>query len=103
MRWPLLVCGTWTCLTSQRRSGWLCDLRMRGGNAMFPADFDYTVAKTLDEAVSLLAQHGEDARLLAGGHSLLPLMKLRLAQPRLLIDIARIPGLGYIKEDGGVI
>jgi carbon-monoxide dehydrogenase medium subunit len=70
---------------------------------MFPAEFDYTVAKTLDEAVSLLAQHGDDARLLAGGHSLLPLMKLRLAQPRLLIDITRIPGLGYIKEDGEVI
>src|SRR5438045_3828972 len=67
---------------------------------MFPADFDYLAAKSLDEAVSLLGQHGEDARILAGGHSLLPLMKLRLAQPKVLIDINRIASLSSILSDG---
>lgn len=70
---------------------------------MIPADFDYVVAKSLDEAVSLLAKHKDDAKLLAGGHSLLPAMKLRLMQPKVLIDISRIKDLSYIREDGGQI
>ncbi len=70
---------------------------------MIPADFDYVVAKSLDEAVSLLAKHKDDAKLLAGGHSLLPAMKLRLMQPKVLIDISRIKDLSYIREDGGKI
>lgn len=70
---------------------------------MIPATFDYFRPKTLDEAAALLAQHGEDAKLLAGGHSLLPSMKLRLAQPRVVIDLGRIPGLNSIRESSGKI
>ncbi|HYL92547.1 MAG TPA: xanthine dehydrogenase family protein subunit M [Alphaproteobacteria bacterium] len=68
---------------------------------MIPAQFDYVAAKSLDEALSLLAKHKDDAKLLAGGHSLIPAMKLRLAQPKLLIDISRIKDLSYIREEGG--
>src|ERR1700761_1434883 len=67
---------------------------------MIPASFDYEVAESPAHALSLLAEHGEDAKLLAGGHSLLPMMKVRLAQPAVLIDIARIPGLSGIAVDG---
>jgi aerobic carbon-monoxide dehydrogenase medium subunit len=70
---------------------------------MIPTSFDYVAAKSLDEAVSLLAKHKDDAKLLAGGHSLLPAMKLRLAQPKVLIDISRIKDLNYIREEGGQI
>ncbi len=68
---------------------------------MIPAQFDYTVPDTLDEAIQALADGGEDAKLLAGGHSLLPLMKLRLAAPSLLVDLRKVPGLhGIQREDG---
>ena len=67
---------------------------------MIPAAFDYIRAGSAEEAISLIGQHGDDAKLLAGGHSLLPLMKLRLAQPAVLIDIARIPDLSYIRDAG---
>jgi carbon-monoxide dehydrogenase medium subunit len=69
---------------------------------MIPAQFDYTRANTLDEALNLLAQN-EDAKILAGGHSLIPAMKLRLAMPAMLVDIARIKDLSYISEDGNQI
>ena len=59
---------------------------------MIAAEFDYVRANTLDEALSLLSQN-EDAKILAGGHSLIPAMKLRLAQPSLLVDISRIKDL----------
>ncbi len=65
---------------------------------MIPAEFDYVAPDTLDEALSALSQGGEDAKLLAGGHSLLPLMKLRLAAPTLLIDVGRIAGIHGISE-----
>ena len=68
---------------------------------MIPANFDYIAAKNLDEAISLLAKHKDDAKILAGGHSLLPAMKLRLMQPKVLIDLGRIKDLSYIKEEGG--
>ncbi|WP_300611543.1 xanthine dehydrogenase family protein subunit M [Trebonia sp.] len=68
---------------------------------MIPAPFEYEVADSAAHALSLLATYGEDAKLLAGGHSLLPMMKVRLAQPALLIDIARIAGLSGIRADGG--
>lgn len=68
---------------------------------MIPASFDYIAAKNLDEAISLLARHKDDAKILAGGHSLLPAMKLRLMQPKVLIDLGRIKDLSYIKEEGG--
>lgn len=67
---------------------------------MIPAAFDYRRAANLDEALSLLSDGGEDAKLIAGGHSLLPLMKLRLAAPSLLIDIGRLRDLSYVREDG---
>ena len=67
---------------------------------MIPAAFDYQRASTLDGAVRALSENGEDAKLLAGGHSLLPLMKLRLSAPSLLIDIGGLAELSYIREDG---
>jgi aerobic carbon-monoxide dehydrogenase medium subunit len=68
---------------------------------MIPAEFDYTAPETLEDAIKALADGGEDAKLLAGGHSLLPLMKLRLAAPSLLVDLRKVPGLhGIQREDG---
>ena len=69
---------------------------------MIPAEFDYIRANSLDEALSLLAQN-EDAKILAGGHSLIPAMKLRLAQPPMLVDIGRIKDLSYVREASGQI
>ena len=66
---------------------------------MIPATFDYEVAESVDHAIELLGSRG-DAKLLAGGHSLLPLMKLRFARPELLVDIGRLPELAYVREDG---
>ena len=68
---------------------------------MIPAQFDYVAPSSLAEAISLLAEHADDAKILAGGHSLIPAMKLRLAQPQLLIDIGRIKDLAYIREEAG--
>ena len=70
---------------------------------MIPAAFDYEVADSPAHAISLLAEHGEDAKLLAGGHSLLPMMKVRLAQPAVLIDIARLTELAGIRAEGDEI
>jgi carbon-monoxide dehydrogenase medium subunit len=67
---------------------------------MIPAPFDYEKAESVDQAIELLGRHGEDAKLLAGGHSLLPLMKLRLARPSVLIDIDRVSELAFIREAG---
>ncbi|HET9610915.1 MAG TPA: xanthine dehydrogenase family protein subunit M [Acidimicrobiales bacterium] len=71
---------------------------------MIPAPFDYQRASSVDEAVGLLAEHGDEAKLLAGGHSLLPLMKLRLAQPAVLVDIGGIGDLSFVSDgpDGTV-
>lgn len=67
---------------------------------MIPAAFDYTRAGSAEEAIALLGQHGDEAKLLAGGHSLLPMMKLRLAVPSVLIDIGRVDDLSYISDAG---
>jgi carbon-monoxide dehydrogenase medium subunit len=67
---------------------------------MIPAAFDYVRAGSSEEAVALLAEHGDDAKLLAGGHSLLPLMKLRLASPAVLVDVGRLGDLAYIRDGG---
>jgi carbon-monoxide dehydrogenase medium subunit len=67
---------------------------------MIPAAFEYERAESIDHALELLGQNGDDAKLLAGGHSLLPLMKLRLAQPSMLVDIGRLSDLSYVREDG---
>jgi len=68
---------------------------------MIPSAFEYMAPMTLQEAVSLLSTHKDGAKLLAGGHSLLPMMKLRLAAPAYLIDLGRIPDLAYVRESGG--
>ena len=70
---------------------------------MIPSNFEYQLPKSLEEALRMLERHGDEAKVLAGGHSLLPLMKLRLAAPRFVIDIGRLRGLDYIREDGGRI
>jgi aerobic carbon-monoxide dehydrogenase medium subunit len=70
---------------------------------MIPVAFDYARPRSLDEALGLLATHGEDAKLLAGGHSLIPAMKLRLAQPKVLIDIGGIGDLRLINQQDGKI
>jgi carbon-monoxide dehydrogenase medium subunit len=67
---------------------------------MIPAAFDYVRAESVTEALGLLAEHGDDAKLLAGGHSLLPLMKLRLATPAVLVDIGRLSSLSYVRDGG---
>ena len=67
---------------------------------MIPAPFRYRRASSADEALDLAAEHGEDAKFLAGGHSLLPLMKLRLARPEVVIDIGRLADLCYIRDGG---
>ena len=67
---------------------------------MIPAPFDYVRAGSAEEAVALLVEHGDEAKLLAGGHSLLPLMKLRLAIPSVLIDVGRVHELSFIEEQG---
>ena len=68
---------------------------------MIPAEFDYTAPDTLEEAIQAVTDGGEDAKLLAGGHSLLPLMKLRLAAPSLLVDLRKVPGLHGIQRENG--
>lgn len=68
-----------------------------------PAAFDYHSATSVDEALALMQQYGDDAKLLAGGHSLLPMMKLRLASPEHLIDLGKISGLSYIREENGAV
>ncbi|WP_428118989.1 FAD binding domain-containing protein [Candidatus Poriferisodalis sp.] len=67
---------------------------------MIPAAFDYVRAGCADEAITLLGEHGDEAKLLAGGHSLLPMMKLRLAVPSVLIDIGRVTDLSYVNDGG---
>lgn len=67
---------------------------------MIPAAFDYVRASSAAEAIALISEHGSDAKFLAGGHSLLPLMKLRLAQPTVLVDIGRVKDLSYVKDAG---
>jgi carbon-monoxide dehydrogenase medium subunit len=67
---------------------------------VIPARFDYFAARSADEAVSALREHGDDAKLIAGGMSLIPLMKLRLATPSVLVDLGRVPDLSFIRDDG---
>jgi aerobic carbon-monoxide dehydrogenase medium subunit len=67
---------------------------------VIPLAFDYEVAESVDHAIELLGQHGDEAKLLAGGHSLLPIMKLRLAAPTVLIDLGRIDDLNYVSDEG---
>ena len=68
---------------------------------MIPAQFDYEAPESLEQAVRMLHENGEDAKLIAGGHSLLPLMKLRLAAPTLLVDLRHVPGMHGIQRENG--
>lgn len=70
---------------------------------MIPAAFDYEVAESAEHAVSLLAEHGDEAKLLAGGHSLIPMMRYRLATPEVLVDVGRLDDLRYIRRSNGTI
>ena len=70
---------------------------------MIPVAFDYERVDTAEAAIALLAEHGDDAKLLAGGHSLLPLMKLRFATPSVLIDVGRITELAYVRDAGSSV
>src|SRR5258708_38372808 len=70
---------------------------------MFPSRFDFVAARSVDEAVAAKAEGGGDTRILAGGQSLLPMMKIRLASPERLIDINNIPGLDFIERDDGYL
>jgi carbon-monoxide dehydrogenase medium subunit len=70
---------------------------------MIPPSFEYLRPKTIPEAIQMLEEHGDAAKILSGGQSLIPMMKLRLARPGYLIDINRIAGLSYIKEEGGYL
>ena len=70
---------------------------------MYPAAFEYHAPTTVKDALGLLGKLGDDAKILAGGHSLIPMMKLRLAQPKHLVDLRKVPGLAGIKEDKGAL
>ncbi len=70
---------------------------------MIPIPFEYTEARSAEDAVAILGEHGDDAKLLAGGHSLLPLLKLRLAAPAVLVDIGRVADLRYVRDEGAEI
>jgi aerobic carbon-monoxide dehydrogenase medium subunit len=67
---------------------------------VIPVAFDYEVAESVDHAIQLLGQHGEDSKLIAGGHSLIPIMRLRLAAPSVLIDLDRLEDLRYVRDEG---
>jgi carbon-monoxide dehydrogenase medium subunit len=67
---------------------------------VIPAAFDYVRADSAEHAISLIGEHGEDAKFIAGGHSLLPMMKLRMAQPSVLVDIGRLAELSYVRDAG---
>src|SRR5262249_59098887 len=70
---------------------------------MYPAQFEYHTPGSVREVLELLGRHKDDAKLLAGGHSLVPAMKLRLSQPKHLLDLRKVPGLTGIKEEGGML
>lgn len=76
---------------------------MFGGDTLIPGSFDYLAVHSVNEAVAWLDQHGDDAKILAGGQSLIPLLRFRLARPSILIDINRIDGLEYIRETDGTL
>jgi len=75
----------------------------KGVTTMIPGAFEYHAPSSIGEATALLARLGDDAKILSGGQSLIPLMKLRLANPRHVIDINGLPGLAYVREDGGAL
>src|SRR5215470_599741 len=102
MRWLRSASTISTCPCTPRKYGARSEiLGHPEENLMFPAQFEYHRAASVKDAIALLKQFGDDARILAGGHSLLPMMKLRLAQPAHLVDIGRIAELRTMSEDRG--
>ena len=99
---PVKPENVWRIINGHQTLGSQINTDQKRSN-MIPAQFDYQAPATLEEAVSLLASDPDGAKILAGGHSLIPAMKLRLAQPQLLVDIARIKSLAYIREEGDQI
>ena len=81
----------------------MCALTAVGGDILIPGSFDYVVANSVSEAIALLEQHGDEAKILAGGQSLIPVLRFRLASPSVLIDINRIQDLEYIEEADGAL
>ena len=102
---PLTAPKVWEAIQAARAANaGVNTAASRGGECtMYPAPFEYHRAATVDEALALLSQYGDDGKLIAGGHSLLPVMKLRFAQPAHLIDIRRVPELAGIREENGVL
>ena len=86
---------------ARRRAGGPEASTRMGGFRVIPASFEYVVAHSLEETVGLLAKHGSDAKILSGGMSLIPAMKLRLAQPVFIVDVNGVSGLEYIREEHG--
>src|SRR5216683_534100 len=86
-----------------KRNQRTCASTNAGGDTLIPGSFDYVVAKSVPEAIALLQQHGDEAKILAGGHSLIPILRYRLASPSILIDINRIDDLEYIQETDGTL
>src|SRR5204862_4627590 len=78
-------------------------LSVQEETTMYPAAFEYHLPTSVRDALGLLGQFKDDAKILAGGHSLIPMMKLRLAQPKHLVDLKKVPGLTGIREDQGAI
>src|SRR5688572_31156105 len=70
---------------------------------MKPPKFDYHAPKSVDDAVALLERYGGDAKILAGGQSLMPMLNFRLSRPAALVDVNRIPALAYVREEDGVV
>jgi len=90
-------------LSTAKRSTCTCASMKTGGDSLIPGSFDYVTAKNVPEAIALLQQYGDDAKILAGGHSLIPILRYRLASPAVLIDINRINSLEYIQETDGTL
>src|SRR5262249_41254905 len=107
--WAAPRCGQPPGPGSGSASSWFfwssggCGWVEKGVGSMIPASFDYYAPASLSEAIPLLQRHGDQAKVLSGGQSLLPLLKLRMGAAGHLVDIGRIPGLDYIREEGGFL
>ncbi len=103
MRCAISGSATSKCLVPQCGSGRPSEPRHRGRCPMIPSNFDYVAPTTVDDAVAALAQAGEDAKVIAGGQSLMPVLRLRLAAPTVLVDLGKIDELRGVREDGDSI
>jgi carbon-monoxide dehydrogenase medium subunit len=92
----------WRVMAMKRNQG-ICASTNAGGDTLIPGSFDYVAARSVPEAIALLQQYGDEAKILAGGHSLIPILRYRLASPSILIDINRIDDLEYMQETDGTL